>query len=215
MAASWKEDWKKDLGDMLVKFVIGGLWVSGIILLTAYGKKFLLTLKPTYDIEYVIENGAKEGMHVSGEVPYIYDCFANLSDTDDGRISAYYYALPAADGILVLHVPVSLQEAMDTLLEETMLFLDTGVWPTSTVPMEGYVVKAQGRLPYLLTQYMLEIGYTREEIAGMGDPLMIDYAVGNLRAARLYAPVGMILLALGILLLVFVIFWKRARTTGR
>lgn len=211
MAANWKEDWKKDLADMLIKFIIGALCFLGIVLLTANAKMFLITLKPAYDVEYLLDNGARTGMHVAGEVPYTYDCFANMSDFDDSHVSACYYALPSVEGMLILNVPVSMQPAMDTLLDETMYYMDTGIWPTSVVPVEGYVVKAQGRLPYLLTQYMTGIGYTQEEIEAMGDPLMIEYASDRLKRARIYAPVGMILLTLGILLIVLAVFLKRSK----
>lgn len=215
MAVNWKEDWKKDLANMLMKFTIGALCFLGIAMLIAHGKNFLITLKPAYDVEYLLDNGAREGMHVYGEVPYTYDCFANMSDFDDSHVSAYYYALPSVDGMLILNVPVDMQTAMETLLDETMLYLDTGIWPTSVVPVEGYVVKAQGRLPYLLTQYMSEIGYTQEEIDAMGEPLMIEYAAGNLHKARFYAPVGMILLTVGILLIVLIVFLKRSKNSKK
>ena len=214
-AQGWKEDWKQDLAQLIVRFIIGGLIAAGIILLIANGKNFIITLKPGYDVEYLLENGAKPGMHVSGEVDFVYDCFAELENTDSNKTSAYYYALPGAEGMMVLYVPAGKHEAAEALLEETLDYLETGVFPVSVMPVEGYVVKAEGRLPYLLNQYMLELGYTWEEIGAMGDPLMIRDASTKLENARIYAPLGMIFLTVGILLTVFVLFWKERRRNRR
>lgn len=210
-AQGWKEDWKQDLAQMIVRFVIGGLIAVGAILLFAHGKNFMIALKPGYDVEYLLENGAKPGMHVSGEVHFVYDCFAELENTDSNKTSAYYYALPGAEGMMALYVPAARRGAAETLLEETLNYLETGVFPVSVMPVEGYVVKAEGRLPYLLSQYMLELGYTEEEIDAMGEPLMIQDATKRLGNARIYAPVGMILLTVGILMTVFAVFWKTRR----
>lgn len=207
----WKEDWKKDLVQMTVRFVLGGLIAAGIILLAANGKDFLTALKPGYDVEYLLENGAEEGMHVSGRVPGLYDCFAELENTGSSKISAYYYAIPGEKEVMVLYVPAARHGEAEALLEETVDYLETGLLPESLMDIEGYVVKAEGRIPYLLSQYMLDIGYTQEDIAAMGDPLMIRDAEGRLEKARIFAPVGMILLTLGILLTAALIFYKSAR----
>lgn len=182
------------------------LCILGFMILISSVQNFWMSLKPEYDVEYLLDNGAREGMHVKGEVPYTYDCFADMSDMDGGKVSAYYYAIPAAKGMIILEIPADRQEAMEILLDETLDFLDTGVWPTSTITLEGYVVKAQGRLPYLLSDYMREIGYTDEEIADMGEPLMIEDASRRMGRARISAPVGMIILTTGILLGVFFLF---------
>lgn len=203
---AWKEDWKQDLVRMTVTVVIIGLLGAGIILLLSNGKNFLTAVKPAYDMDYVIENGAKKGMHISGEVPFIYDCFAEMENTGNNRVTAYYYAIPSGDGMIVLQLPTSMRGAAEKLLEETVEYLSTGMPPASAFPIEGYVKKAEGRLPYLLSQYMAGMGYSEAEIQEMGEPLMIQEAGKNLDRARIYAPVGMILLGLGILASVFAIY---------
>lgn len=205
----WREGWKEDLAKLLVWLWIGVLCLAGLIFLLGNGRNFWMTLKAGHDVEDLMENGdAKEGMHVTGEVPYVYGCFANLSDFDDNDVSEYYYALPTVDGMLILGVPVSLQGAMETLWEETWQYAERGILPSSTVSLEGYVTKAKGRLPYLLSEYMVDIlGYSQEEVDEMGEPLMIVYAPETLRRARIYAPLGMILLALGMLSLIGYLVW--------
>lgn len=211
MNQAWKEDWKQDLKKMVGAFIIGGLLVIGGIMLLSYGKNFLMAVKPAYDMDYILDNGAKKGMHISGEITFIYDCFAEMENTDSNKITSYYYAIPAGDGMVVLCVSPDKHDAAERLLEETIDYLGTGIPPASVIPIEGHVVKAEGRLPYLLSQYMLQIGYTEEEIEAMGDPLMIQDTAASLKAARIYAPVGMILFALGILASVFAVFWKVRR----
>ena len=211
MNQAWKEDWKQDLKKTMGAFIIGGLLVIGGIMLLSYGKNFLMAVKPAVDMDYILDNGAKKGMHVSGEITFIYDCFAEMENTNSNKITSYYYAIPAGDGMVVLRVFPDKHDAAEKLLEETIDYLGTGIPPASVIPIEGHVVKAEGRLPYLLSQYMLEIGYTEEEIEAMGDPLMIQDTAASLEAARIYAPVGMILFALGILASVFVIFRKVRR----
>lgn len=188
------------------------LCIAGLFFLLLSMQFFWISLKPGYDVEYLLENDVREGMHVKGQVPYTYDCFADMSDLEGGKVSYYYYALPAAEGMMILKVPVSRQREMETLLEETLDYLDTGIWPTSVVELEGYVTKAQGRLPYLLSEYMTEIGYTQEEIEAMGEPMMIEDASGRIEKARINAPVGIILMAAGVLLGVFFCFWNKRKS---
>ena len=204
MAANWKDDWKEDLGKTIVGVVIGSLWVIGLLLLVANGRNFWMAAKPGTDIAELMENGgAREGMHVTGQVPYVYDCFANLSDSEGGDASEYYYALPSADGILILGVPAQRQEAVEALWEETWEYAADGSLPDAAVALEGYVAKAKGRLPYLLSEYLVDVlGYSQEEENAMGEPLLIRDAAEAFHRARIYAPVGMILLTSGILLLI-------------
>ena len=204
MAANWKEDWKKDLGKTIVGVVIGSLWVAGLLLLVANGGKFWTAAKPGTDIALLMENGgAREGMHVTGRVPYGYDCFANLADSEGGEASEFYYALPSADGMLILGVPAQRQEAVEALWEETWEYAADGSLPDAAVALEGYVAKAKGRLPYLLSEYLVDVlGYSQEEADAMGEPLLIRDAAEAFHRARIYAPVGMILLTSGILLLI-------------
>lgn len=185
--------------------------IIGISLLAGNWSLFWISIKPGFDVEYLLDNGAREGMHVSGRVPYTYDCFASMGDYDDTHVSSYYYALPAAEGMIILNIPPQKQKDMEKLMEETNSYLGGGGWPVSQVPIEGYVTKAQGRLPYLLSQYMLEIGYTQEEIDAMGQPLMIQYDAEKMQKARIYAPVGVILLALEVLLIVIPIVVRKLR----
>lgn len=210
---NWKEGWKQDLAKMLVWFVIGGLCITGFGLLSGNVRNFWITLKRGYDVEYLMENGgAKEGMHVTGKVPYVYDCFANLSDFEDTNVSAYYYALPCGDGMMILSVLAKQYDDMEQLWEETWQYAESGIRPSSPVPVEGYVTKAKGRLPYLLSEYMVDVmGYSREEVDAMGEPLVIQYAMEALQRARIYAPVGMILLCSGILLLILRLFLGKRR----
>ena len=207
----WRQDWKRDFGKMLGTILILGLLEAGAILLLTHGKNFMITVKPGYDIEYLMDYGARKGMHIEGNVPFVYDCFAQMENTNSKKIAAYYYAVPTAEGMIALYVPAEKNTAAEKLLEETLVYLEGGVLPISVISIEGYVVEAQGRIPYLLTQYMSSVGYTEEEIAAMGTPLMIQDATERLKDARIYAPVGMICLALGVLAVVFVIFRKRFR----
>ncbi len=208
----WKEDWKQDLMRMIATIVVIGLLGAGAVLLLSNGKNFLTAVKPAYDMDYVIENGTRKGMHIAGEVPFIYDCFAEMENTGNNEVTAYYYAIPSGDGMMVLQLPTSMRDAAEKLLEETVDYLGTGIPPVSVFSIEGYVKKAEGRLPYLLSQYMTEMGYSEEEIEAMGEPLMIQDAGRSLDRARVYAPVGMILLGLGILASVFAIYRMTRRS---
>lgn len=210
-----KEDWKRDMARKIKTFVVYGLLIAGTILLSVHGKNFVIAVKPSYTVDYLMENGVRKGMHVRGEINFIYDCFAEMENMKDDEVTAYYYALPAGDGMMALYVPVEMQDVVETLLDETVAYLETGTPPSSVIPVEGQVVKAEGRLPYLLSEYMKDIGYSQEEIEAMGETLMLQDASGSLRAARIYAPVGMIMLALGILAIVFGVLWERIRREGK
>lgn len=215
MATNWREDWKKDLLKLAAGILIGGLLVIGFMLLIINGRNFVTAIKPGHDIGYLADQGgAQEGMHVTGRVPYVYDCFANLEDLGGGGVSEYYYALPTADRLLIISVPAGRYEAMERLKEETWQYLETGLLPQAAVAFEGHIEKAKGRLPYLLGEYMSEIGYSQEEIDALGEPLLVEYAADTYDKARIYAPVGMILLASGILLSVLYLFLKRRKAAG-
>ena len=86
MATNWREDWKKDLLKLAAGILIGGLLVIGFMLLMINGRNFVTAIKPGHDIGYLADQGgAQEGMHVTGRVPYVYDCFANLEDLGSGQ----------------------------------------------------------------------------------------------------------------------------------
>lgn len=211
----WQEALKQDRKRSAAIMAVLVLLSVGGMMLFSNGKNFLMAVKPAYDMDYIMANGAKEGMHISGEITVIYDCFAEMENTQNKKVTAYYYAVPAGDGIAVLQVPAGMRNAAERLLEETIDYMNTGTAPRSSIPIEGFVVKAEGRLPYLLSEYMKEIGYSQEEIEAMGEPLMLREGAGSLRSARIYAPLGMILLALGILATMFAIFRGRFRQAAQ
>lgn len=210
---NWKENRKHNLGQRIKGIVIFGLLAVGAMQLLTYGKYFMIAVKPGYSMDYVMTNGARKGMHISGEVEFLYDSFAVLENTGTRKVTAYYYAIPAAEGMVALYVPPEKNAQAEKIMQETLHYLETGVRPVTSMSIEGYVVEAEGRIPYLLSEYMLTIGYSEEEIADMGTPLMIQEATKTLENARIYAPVGMICLTLGILAVMFIIFrrkWKRS-----
>ena len=210
---SWKKDWKRDLAQRIKAIVILALLAVGIVLLWTYGKYFMIAVKPGYSMDYVMANGVKKGMHISGEVNFLYDSFAQLENTATQKVTAYYYAIPVMEGMVALYVPPEKNALAEQIMQETLNYLETGVWPVTSMPIEGYVVEAEGRIPYLLTTYMAEIGFSEEEIAAMGAPLMIQEATTTLANARIYAPVGMICLTLGILTVMFMLFRGRFRNS--
>lgn len=202
---------KENLRQNIYVISVVALLISGGFLLLIHGKNFLIALKPGYDVEYVMNNGAKKGMHVKGEVDFLYDSFAQMENTGNHEISAFYYALPAGEGLIALYVPEDRNGAAQQLLAETYAFVEQGTLPVTTLPVEGYIVEAQGRIPYLLTQYMAEIGYSEEDIQAMGTPLMLQEATEAFRKARICAPAGVICLALAVLLILYGVFRSRFR----
>ena len=91
----WEEDWKQELKRKAAVIAILALLASGGIMLLTHGKNFLVAVKPAYDMEYVMTNGAKEGMHISGEITVVYDCFAEIVNTKNKKIKANLYYVQA------------------------------------------------------------------------------------------------------------------------
>ncbi len=195
------------------RLIAVAMLIFGIGLCTTlrYAENFWIMIKPAYAIEHLMEHGAREGMHVQGKLPYIYDCFASRENMDSGRVEADYYALPCQDGFLIVKAAVKDQPAMERLLSETVEFLGGGLRPESVISIEGYVTKAQGRLPYLLGEYMISVGYTQEEVDAMKEPLMIVENAEAMRDAGIWFPVGIILQSAVVLAVAFCVFRSRRK----
>ena len=52
--------------------VVMALCAIGFVIVMSSAQNFWMSLKPEYDVEYLLDNGAREGMHVKGAVPYTY-----------------------------------------------------------------------------------------------------------------------------------------------
>lgn len=208
---SGKEGRKQDLRIFVITCAIGALLLTGIMLLYEYGKMFIICLKPEHDFNYVMAKGLTEGMHIKGEVPVLYSCFAHMEHGDTQKVVYYYYGIPAAGGMVILQVPPEKYDMAEKLKEETQDFYKSGVLPEAAIPLEGYAVEAMGRLPYLMDEYLTEIGYPEERKEHKEKVLMICDGSRSLANARIYAPVGMICLTLGSLAIVFILFRKRFR----
>lgn len=167
----------QDLLNVLPTFLI----VVGILGMLISIDRFAIAVKPAMDFEYLLNYPVSPGDHIAGRVLYTYGCFAESSViyAENGRKtgetkSGYYYAVPGADGVMMLEVPLRYQSALDTLTEETFQYLYGGLEPQVNAQVNGYVKKNDSEsLQRMLEEYLEALGYTTQDIANMGEVYII------------------------------------------
>lgn len=171
-----KETGKEKLQDIL-NVLPTLLIVVGILGMLISIDRFAIAVKPAMDFDHLLNEYAVPGDHVAGRVLYTYGCFAESSviHAENGRKtgetkSGYYYAVPSADGVMILEVPIRYHSAMETLTEQTFEYLYGGSEPQANAWVNGYVVKNDSEsLQRMLEEYLVNLGYTKQEIAGMDE----------------------------------------------
>lgn len=180
------------------------LLIFGIMLIAMNAKTFVISIKPSVDFEELLEEDAKAGMHVKGNVCFAYDCFAEESTwteySDGSRTAAeksnYYYVIPGVENFFAVEIRADKSSAMDDLVDETWEYLYGGKEPSSEVPVHGIMVKMDKETEDLFVEYLVEAGFTEDEIDDMGDLLIVEqYSMGAVRVMFL---IGVVLLALGV-----------------
>lgn len=178
-----KETGKEKLQDFLNMLPIL-LIVAGILGMLISIDRFAIAVKPAMDFEDLLVRYAGPGGHVEGKVLYTYGCFAESSiiHAEYGRKtgetkSRYYYAVPSADGVMILEVPLRYYDTMEMLTEQTFDYLygfSGGKEPQVDVRVNGYVVKNDSEsLQRMLEGYLEGLGFSNQGIADMGEVYII------------------------------------------
>lgn len=175
-----KETGKEKLQDIL-NVLPAFLIVVGILGMLISIDKFAIVVKPAIDFDGLLNQYAVPGDHVAGRVLYSYGCFAESSviSAEYGRKTGetktgYYYAVPACGGVMILEVPLRYRNAMDALTEQTFEYLYGGSEPQAEAWVDGYVKKNDSEsLRRMLEEYLVQLGYSEQEIAGMGEIYII------------------------------------------
>ena len=180
------------------------LLAAGAILATLSGGWGIPALKSPHDFGYLLDNPAKPGMHIQGSVLYTYDCFASeetYTQRSDGtrsmgKTSGFYYAIPSYDGVIGLRVSADDYSDMEDLLDETITYLTDGTEHVTSVWVDGRIGKMDKSTRGLFEEYLLDMGFTRGEIADMGDPLIIECPASMSQMKVMFlVGIGLILLA--------------------
>lgn len=175
-----KESVKEKLQDIL-NVLAPLLIVVGVLGMLISIDKFVIAVKPAVDFEGLLNYSAEPGDHIRGRVLFTYGCFAESSviRSEYGRKTGetkngYYYAVPVADSVMILYVPLRYHNALETLTEETFQYLYGGQEPQVNVPVNGSVVKNRSEsLLRMLEEYLGDLGYTAQDIADMGEIYII------------------------------------------
>lgn len=175
-----KETGKEKLQDIL-NVLPTLLIVVGILGMLISIDRFAIAVKPAMDFDDLLNGYAVPGDHVAGRVLYTYGCFAESSMiyAENGRKTGeikngYYYAVPGAGGVMILEVPLRYHNAMEALTEQTFEYLYGGSEPQANARVNGYVKKNDSEsLQRMLEEYLVNLGYTDQEIAGMGEIYII------------------------------------------
>ncbi len=204
-----KETGKEKLQDFLNMLPIL-LIVAGILGMLISIDRFAIAVKPAMDFGDLMDKYAGPGDHVEGRVLYTYGCFAESSiiHAEYGRKtgetkSRYYYAVPSADGVMILEVPLRYYDTMETLTEETFEYLNGGTEPRVNARINGYVVKNDSEsLQRMLEEYLATLGLSNQEIADMGEAYIIKQDDVMTQLRNLFAGCSIVLAAGLVLLLV-------------
>lgn len=187
----------------------------GIMLMVMGGKMTITSFMPENDFEDLLEKEPEEGMHIKGEVQYAWDCYAHeetWKENKDGsrtpaKTSHYYYAIPGVgETFFGLEVSVDDMEDMEALADETYEYCTGGAEPSTKVMVEGRMTKMDEEMSGLFKEYLVELGYSNEEIAAMGEFYYIDQPA-SMQTERLFFAVGAFLVIIAIL--IFVLRFKK------
>lgn len=197
------------------------LSLIGVVLLVFSLGDTITSFKPAKSFDDVLEEGVKAGDHVSGEVPYLLDAFANLQTWTENRsnnsrtpakTSAYYYVLPAGDWYVGLHIGSANIPTANDLVDETYGYLNGGAEPTTSLELDARVVAMEEELVDLFYDEMRDYyGFTDQDIEDMGAPLMVEPRAFTV--VRVFCGVGLGFLLVGIILLVR--RWKKISAVYR
>lgn len=202
-----KETGKEKLQDIL-NILPTFLIVVGILGMLISIDKFAIAVKPAMDFDNLLNEYAVPGDHVAGRVLYTYGCFAESSviHAEYGRKtgetkSGYYYVIPSAGGVMILEVPLRYHNTLETLTEQTFEYLYGGSEPQANAGVNGYVMKNDSEsLQRMLEEYLVNLGYTMQDIADMGEIYIIKQD-DMLTELRNIFVVCSIVLAAGLILL--------------
>lgn len=182
----------------------------GVVLLGFSLGDTITSFKSAKSFDDVLENGVEPGDHVSGQVPYLLDAFANLQTWTENRsnnsrtpakTSAYYYVLPAGENYAGLRVGSQNIPAANDLVDETYGYLSGGAAPSTVLELDARVVKMEEDLVGLFQDEMKEYyGYTDQELEAIGAPLMVEPRAFT--TIRIFAGVGLAFVLIGAVLLV-------------
>lgn len=182
----------KKLFTSLGTHIIMLLLVGGIMLYSSV-PKLIVSFKPAMSFEDMLDGAeVKEGSHVAGDVVFALDYFASQSTYtrySDGsrsgdRASGNYYLIPTYDGFIGLKCRQADVADFDKLSGETFDYLETGIEPTTKIFIQGNVKTMESKLPKFFQEYLEDMGYTEDEIADMGEPLVLSESIKGFRAKK-------------------------------
>ena len=185
------------------------LFVLGGAALYNFTPDAIVSLKPAVSFDGLLEEGAEitSGMHISGRVPYVLDCFAAESAytqfsngmSSNSWATGKYYLLPTSGNFIALKSRQADVEALDALIDETWShIMEGGAEPSTEFRMTGKTAPLEGRPAQYYREYLMEMGYTESELEVLGEPLVITRV--NFLSCWVMTAVGLGLLFLGGLL---------------
>ena len=188
---------------VILLFVFGGMLVWNSV------PEVIIALKPAVSFDDMLdeETELKAGMHVSGQVPYVLDSFAEESTytrNSDGsrtgsKASGKYYMVPTASSFIAMKSHQTDVKTLDKLVDETWDYMMGGAEPTTEFSMEGHIeVLDDAQLIRYYNEYLEELGYSESEIADLGTPLLVRPM--SFTSCWVLLGIGILLLAIGILL---------------
>lgn len=154
------------------------LFALGIMGIFMNARSFVTSFLPAVSFEDLLDGEkVKEGSHVAGNVVFSMDPFASESTYTkykDGsrsgdRKSGNYYTIPTADGYIALKSTQKEVSSLNQLADETYIYIDGGEEPATMVRIEGEVHTLEPELVKYFREYLVDMGYTEEEIDNMGD----------------------------------------------
>lgn len=205
------------MGNVMQKISRAGLvlvLIGGLLLGVSLGDT-ITSFKEAKSFEDVLENGVAPGDHVSGEVLFLMDAFANeqtwtentkTGSTTPKKTSAQYYVLPCGEGWVGLRVSSQDISTANKLVDQTYDYLMGGDVPTAELTMDARVAVMEKDLAELFREDLKEYyGYTDDDIAAMGTILMVEgRAFGTVRA---FCGAGAAALLIGLAMLV--LHWQK------
>lgn len=179
----------------------------GILLAAISFSDVVASFRPPVDFADLLDGVAvQKGSHIEGELVACFPPFASQSKSYSyggtavgAESNRNFYLVPTADGFLGLQALQSQTEQMDALARETAAQLNGTGQITSVIRAEGIVKPLDDELAGYFREYLLEAGFSDEELDAMGAPMFVE--VSDLGVSRAIFNGGIALFALAALLI--------------
>ena len=164
---------------------LGALFGLGFLIFILTISDTIISFKPAIEYNGSLDEEVKSGDHIKGEIVISYGTFVpedevviySTSKKIKCKDTSYYYVIPGMneDSYIGIRVDQEDNEDMVKIVNDSEnLTQKNGYGTVKGMKFEGRVVKLKSRVKENFIEWLLDKGYTQEEVDNMGDFYIIE-----------------------------------------